>query len=152
MGNDYAIYYNEYNGYQTMASLITLNVEKEVFLINIVDEKNEARFIRNKMIMIGRHIITSRYADTAHFMQEMRLFERGNDQNKYLSIRDYKGTRNLKLKCDGIETKFFSKSEANTIREIYDQSFSSSKLSFLLENEFIFSREMLKDILDALSK
>ena len=79
--------------------LIVLNLDKRIFLLNILEEDNRAKkkYIRSQLIAVNSQILTFGFSDTLHFMEELALFDAGNDQNKYFTISDYQNTKNLKL-------------------------------------------------------
>jgi len=138
------------HGVELDALPIVLNIALAIYIIMIfetviVDAKKK-KFLRNVLTVVGNHIITTRYADTTLFFAEIKLFEFGNEQNKFLLLREYKGIKNLKLAIDEVEL-FISKSQANAMNAIYNQSFSGYSLSALLEREFILTPQKLTQIL-----
>lgn len=72
-------------------------------MIQIFEENYEVKkkYLRGELIFVRNHILTSTFCDTIHFMEEINLFDSGNDQNRYLDVTEYKSTKNLKLKYDG---------------------------------------------------
>jgi hypothetical protein len=128
---------------------VALNLDKKIFFLHIFEEcpSMKKKFIRNELIIVDNHILTSTFSDTVHFMEELRLFDYGNDQNKYLNITEYKSTKNLKLKYDGEKDIFISKSEAQAMYKIFHLAFQGYSVAMLLENEFRFSPQMLTQIL-----
>ena len=69
---------------------VSLNLDKEIYLIHTFEENLEAKkkYIRNELILIRNEILTSTFSDTVHFMEELNLFDIGNSQNKYLDITE----------------------------------------------------------------
>ncbi len=128
---------------------VALNLDKEIYLIRTFEEDAEIKkkYIRNAGILIGNVILTSTFADTVHFLEEIYLFDIGNDQNKYLNVTEYKKTRNLKLKMDSDENIFISKSEARAICKLFNLSLMGYSISRVLENEYRFTPQNLTTFL-----
>lgn len=128
---------------------VALNLDKEIFLLHIFEVNLELKkkYIRNELVLVGTNILTSTFCDTVHFMEELSLFDHGNDQNKYLAIAEYKTTKNLKLKYKGIEDIFISKSEAKAMYKIFNLVFKGYSEATVLENEFRFTPQLLTRLL-----
>lgn len=128
---------------------VALNLDKEIYLLHIFEEKPDLnkKFIRNEVILVGTHMLTSTFSDTVHFMEELKLFDFGNDQNKYLNITEYKSTKNLKLIYQGEQNIFISKSEALAMYKIFNLAFQGYSIAALLENEFRLSPQLLTKLL-----
>ena len=124
---------------------VALNLDKEIYLLHIFEKDHGAKkkFIRNELVLIGNQILTSTFSDTVHFMEELNLFDIGNDQNKYLDITEYKHTKNLKLKHNGDENIFISKSEAKAMYKIFNLAFLGYSVATVLEKEFRFTPQLL---------
>lgn len=124
---------------------VALNLDKEIYLLHIFEKDHGAKkkFIRNELVLIGNQILTSTFSDTVHFMEELNLFDIGNDQNKYLDITEYKHTKNLKLKHNGDENIFISKSEAKAMYKIFNLAFLGYSVAAVLEKEFRFTPQLL---------
>ncbi|MEA1916062.1 MAG: hypothetical protein U9N42_00875 [Campylobacterota bacterium] len=127
---------------------IGLNLDKGIFLIRAYEEdsKSKKKYLRNAIILADDEIITSTFSDTAHFMEELNLFDYGNDQNKYLNISEYKKTKSLKLKIDS-HNIYISKSEAKTIYKLFNLSLMGYFLTRVLEYEYRFTPETLAKLL-----
>lgn len=128
---------------------IPLNIDKEISLLRVFEEdaSSEKKYIRNELVLIGSHILTSRFSDTLHFFEEIKLFDHGNDQNKYIDITEHKRVKNLRLKYDGDKNIYISKSEANTMYKLLNLSFMGYSLATVLEQEFILSEQKLTQLL-----
>lgn len=128
---------------------VALNLDKEIHLLHIFEEDHNAKkkFIRNELILIGDQILTSTFSDTVHFMEELNLFDIGNNQNKYLDITEYKNTKNLKLKHNGDKNIFISKSEAKAMYKIFNLAFLGYSVAALLEREFRLTPQILTQLL-----
>lgn len=128
---------------------VALNLDKEIYLLHIFEENHELKkkYIRNELILVSNQILTSTFSDTVHFMEELFLFDIGNDQNKYLSITEYKSTKNLKLKYEGDVDVFIAKSEARAMYKIFNLAFMGYSVSVVLEKEFRFTPQLLTKLL-----
>lgn len=117
---------------------IGLNLDKNIYLLQMIEEQSnlKKKYIRNQCILVEDIILTSTFSDTVHFMEELKLFDGGNDQNKYLTLSTHQSTKNLKLKRLGVKNVFISKSEASTMVKIFNLSFKGYSVITLLENEF----------------
>ena len=149
MAYDQIFTFQDKNGKELKIVPVTLNSDKEIYLLHIFEEKHELnkKFIRNELILVGTHMLTSTFSDTVHFMEELKLFDFGNVQNKYLSIAEYKSTKNLKLKYAGEKDIFISRSEAQAMYKIFNLAFMGYSVASILENEFRFSPQMLTKLL-----
>lgn len=136
-------------GVELIIILIALNLDKEIYLLSIYEENLHVKkkFIRNELILIGNQILTSTFSDTIHFMEEINLFDVGNSQNKYLDVTEYKNTKNLKLKHNGEENIFLSKSEAKAMYKIFNLAFIGYSVASVLEREFKFTPQLLSKFL-----
>lgn len=128
---------------------VALNLDKEIHLLHIFEEDHSTKkkFIRNELVLVGNQILTSTFSDTVHFMEELNLFDIGNNQNKYLDVTEYQSTKNLKLKHNGDENIFISKSEAKAMYKIFNLAFLGYSNATVLEKEFRFTPQLLAKIL-----
>ena len=124
---------------------VALNLDKEIHLLHIFEEDHSAKkkFIRNELVLVGNQILTSTFSDTVHFMEELNLFDIGNNQNKYLDVTEYQSTKNLKLKHNGDENIFISRSEAKAMYKIFNLAFLGYSVADVLEKEFRFTPQLL---------
>lgn len=124
---------------------VALNLDKEIHLLHIFEEDQSVKkkFIRNELVLVGNQILTSTFSDTVHFMEELNLFDIGNNQNKYLDITEYQSTKNLKLKHSGDENIFISRSEAKAMYKIFNLAFLGYSVAAVLEKEFRFTPQLL---------
>ena len=129
--------------------LVILNLDKRIFLLNVLQEDNRAKkkYIRSQLIAVNNQILTFGFSDTVHFMEELALFDAGNDQNKYFTISEHQNTKNLKLK-NVRSNIFISKSEAKAICRLFKLSLNGYSLSTVLENGVIFSAEDIENFLN----
>lgn len=124
---------------------VALNLDKAIYLLHIFEEDKliNKKFIRNELILIDNQILTSTFSDTVHFMEELNLFDIGNNQNKYLDVTEYQNTKNLKLKHNGDKNIFLSKSEAKAMYKIFNLAFLGYSVATVLEKEFRFTPQLL---------
>lgn len=128
---------------------VSLNLDKEIYLLHIFEENYNLnkKFIRSELVLIENEIFTSTFADTVHFMEELNLFDTGNNQNKYLDITEYKSTKNLKLKTNTDKNIFISKSEAKAIYKLFNMAFQGYSVATVLEKEFRVTPQILTKLL-----
>ncbi len=128
---------------------VALNLDKEIHLLHIFEEDQSVKkkFIRNELVLVGNQILTSTFSDTVHFMEELNLFDIGNNQNKYLDITEYQSTRNLKLKNTGDKNIYISKSEARAMYKIFNLAFLGYSVATVLEREFRLTPQILTQLL-----
>ena len=131
---------------------ISLNLDKRIRLIHVFEENisSNKKYIRNELILVNNQILTSTFSDTVHFMEELSLFDTGNDQNKYLAIAEHQKIKNLKLKNVN-DNIFVSKSEAKAIYRLFNMALMGYSLSVVLEKEFRFTPSNLGEILNELN-
>ena len=129
--------------------LIPLNLDKKIFLLNIVEKEydKKKKYIRTQLVVVNGKMLTLRFSDTIHFMEELALFDTGNDQNKYLAVAEHKNIKNLKLKIEN-ENIFISKSEAKAMYRLFNLSLIGYSLSTVLESEAIFTLDSLDEFLE----
>lgn len=150
MVHDQTVVFYDEEGIELKLVIVDLNLDKKIFLICIIEENDllKKKYIRCILILIGNQLLTSRFCDTLHFMEELNLFDFGNSQNKYLDITEYKSTKNLKLKHNSNENIFISKSEARTIYRLFNLTFLGNSVSKLLEEEIKLTAQQLTMIAD----
>lgn len=149
MIQDQVFYLDDENGTKLFPIAIALDRDQEIYLIQIFEQNHEAKkkYLRGELILVKDCILTSTFCDTIHFMEEINLFDAGNEQNRYLSVTEYKSTKNLKLKYDGNTDIFISKSVARGMYKIFNMSFSGYSTSALLEKEFRLTPQILTQLL-----
>ena len=128
---------------------VALNLDKEIHLLHIFEEDHglKKKFIRNELILVRNQILTSTFTDTVHFLEELNLFDVGNNQNKYLDITEYQSTKNLKLKNISDKNIFISKSEAKAMYKIFNLAFLGYSVATVLEREFRLTPQLLTQLL-----
>jgi len=149
MAYDQIFTHNDEFGVNLKIIPVALNLDKEIYLLHIFEEDLEAKkkYIRNELILVESQILTSTFSDTVHFMEELSLFDIGNNQNKYLDVTEYKNTKNLKLKYDGDKNIFISRSEAKAMYKIFNLAFMGYSVASVLENEFKLTPQVLTKLL-----
>ena len=127
---------------------VALNLDKNIYLLHIFEEDDtlNKKFIRNELVLIKNQILTSTFSDTVHFMEELALFDTGNDQNKYLAVAEHQKIKNLKLKNIN-DNIFISKSEAKTMNRLFNMALMGYSLSVVLEKEYRFTPQDLTKLL-----
>jgi len=149
MAKDQILILKDENNVELLPAVVKLNLDNEMYLIQFF-EQNDAlkkKYLRAELILVQNYILTSVFCDVMHFMEELALFDYGNDQNKYLVVTEYKKTKNLKLKYGGNEDVFISKTEAKAIYKLFNLSFLGYSISPILEREFRFTPQILTKIL-----
>ena len=118
--------------------------DKGIYLIRgfEIDFKEDKKFMKTALILVGDEIVSSNFSDTVHFMEELNLYDFGNDQNKYLDITEFKNTKNLRLKLEN-ETVYITKSECKAIYKLFNCSLAGYSLANVLEFEYNFTPETL---------
>jgi hypothetical protein len=152
MVHDQTVVFYDEEGVELKHVIVCLNLDKKIFLICIIEEDDlfKKKYIRGLLILMGNQLLTSIFCDTMHFMEELNLFDFGNSQNKFLDITEYKSTKNLKLKHNGNENIFISKSEAKSIYRLFNLIFLGNSVTKLLEKEIKLTPQQLTLILDDL--
>lgn len=128
---------------------IDLVIDKRIYLIRAKEvEKYERKvYIRSLLILVGNELITTNYADTKLLLAEIKLFDKGNKQNKYTVLEKKDGDINLRLQLSEGHV-YISKAEAHTISEIYRESMHGMSTQRLLESEIKFSLPELAQFLN----
>ena len=149
MAHDQIFTFNDDEEVELKIIPVSLNLDKEIYLLHIFEEDKVAKkkYIRNELILIKNQILTSTFSDTIHFVEELNLFDFGNCQNKYLDVSEYQSTKNLKLKCNGDQNIFISKSEAKAMNRIFNLAFIGYSVATVLEKEFRFTPQFLAKLL-----
>ena len=127
---------------------VALNLDKDIYLLHVFEEDNtlKKKYIRNELVLIKNQILTSTFSDTVHFMEELALFDTGNDQNKYLAVAEHQKIKNLKLKNIN-DNIFISKSEAKAMNRLFNMALMGYSLSVVLEKEYRFTPQDLTKLL-----
>lgn len=122
--------------------------DKEIFFVvgKEEDPKNQKSYIRTYLIMVGNEVVTSNYADTILLISELKLFEKGNKQNKFTVVEKFDGDINLRLKLSKGHI-YITRAEALAILTIYNDSRIGVGTQKILEHELKFTRELLVKLL-----
>lgn len=128
---------------------VALNKNKKICLLHVFEENliSKKKYIRNELVLVEDQILTSTFADTVHFFEELAMFDGGNDQNKYLRVAEHQATKNLMLKLENEKKIYLSKAEARAMTKIFNLAFLGYSVTSLLENEFFFTPEHLTKLL-----
>lgn len=130
------------NGSLYMSS-VPLSIDKKINLVRILEKvivnNREKTMIRQICIAVENVLLTSRIADTSHFITEIKLAETGNKQNKYVDVTEFKSVKNLVIKHKLLADNkiFISKAEAMSIVDLYQKSFFGYGSSQFLESEML---------------
>lgn len=149
MAYDRILTINDESGVELKIIKVDLNLDKNISLLHVFEENYELnkKFIRNELVIVENEILTSTFSDTIHFMEELSLFDFGNNQNKYLDITEYKKIRNLKLIHNEEKNIFISRSEAKAMYKIFNLAFLGYSVASVLEKEFKFTPQILSKVL-----
>jgi len=138
---------------ETLPENVTLEVialirDKNIALIRAkeLDAVKKKSYARSLLIMINNELITTNYADTKLLLAELKLFNRGNKQNKFTTIETKDGDINLKLKLSNSHI-YISKAEAFTISGIYEESKIGISVQRLIVEELKFTAGSLTSYL-----
>lgn len=128
---------------------VGLNLDKNIYLIRAFEDDSDMKkkYIRNMVILVDDEFLTTTFTDTVHLMEELNLFDYGNDQNKYLEVVEHQKTKNLQLKVENDHAVYISKSEAKTIYKLFNLSMIGYSLTRVLEFEYRFTPETLTNVL-----
>lgn len=121
------------------------NKEIKLFRIYEVEYSNNSCFIRNECISINDALIVSNFTDVVLFMEELNLFDTGNENNKYFKIVEHNKVKSLKLELKD-KIIYISKSEARAIYKIYNLSRQGYSFNRVLENEYRFTTKQINEI------
>ncbi len=89
---DDIIYANYSKLLRANINLVCLSKDKNVNLLKFFEINDEdcKKYLRSTMIMIGDEILTTNYTDTTQFIEELALFDKGNEQNRFFSVEQHK--------------------------------------------------------------
>jgi len=132
----------------TTLSEISLVNDKFIVLVRAkeYDEENKKNYVRSLLLMIKDELITTNYSDTKLLLAEIKLFDKGNKQNKFTSLEKINGDINLKLQLSD-DYIYISKAEAFTISGIYEESKIGVSMQRIIESELKFTPEILAKLL-----
>lgn len=111
------------------------------------DGIKKKKFLRSACIRIENLLLTTTFADTVHFIEEMHLFDKGSNQNKFFSVTEKNGTKSLRLK-NGTKNIYITRSEAKTIYRLFNLSFVGYSTSRVLEYEYKFTVQNIAKALE----
>ena len=127
---------------------IPLILDKKIYLIRAKEDDYFSRksYLRSLLVSVRDELVTTNYADTRLLLSEIKLFDKGNKQNKFTEIVQKDGDRNLKLSLTNGHI-YISKAEAMTITSIYEESKIGVSLQRLLEQEIHFTPQFIAKLL-----
>lgn len=114
------------------------------------DDNSNRSYLRTMMILVGDEIVASNYADSILFLSELRLFDKGNDQNKFFKIEKKNNICNLRLQSNISKKKIYvTKAEAEAFCRIFNDAKLGVSMTRILEEEFLPTLEQLAELLGA---
>ena len=124
---------------------VYLNRDKKIFLIRgfVYDYDNKKRYLHSLLILINKTFVTQNYADTKLIIAELKLFEKGNKQNKYTQLVRKDGDINLKISLGKTNNVYISKAEALAITSIFTESLYGFSLQRIISEEHLLDIEKL---------
>lgn len=128
---------------------VALCIDKKINLVRVweIDREKDKKYIRNAVILVDNIILTSTFADTVHFLEELSLFDFGNEQNKYLKVLEHQKNKNLKLDLGDGQDIYITKSEAKSIYKLYNMSLIGYSPARVLEYEYRFTPQNFTQLL-----
>ena len=127
---------------------IPLIRDKKILFIRAkeLDLKNKKSYVRSLLIMIQDELITTNSADTKMLITELKLFDRGNKQNKFTTLEKKDGDINLKLKLHKGHI-YISKAEAMTTVSIIEDLKSGINVQKIYTEEIRFTASNITNYL-----
>jgi hypothetical protein len=149
MAFDQKITFYDYDNKLLTMIPVLLNEAKEIYLLHSFDEShgNQKKYIRSELILVKGHILTNNFCNTVQFIEELNLFDAGNDQNQFFRPAEHHRMKNLELKLDIQDKVYISKAEAKTIWRMFHMALSTYSPATVLENEYIFTPQSLTKLL-----
>jgi len=114
--------YEIFNDLHSNTKVTTLLLDKNIYLIVYAKQAKEDKpkpYAIGIAIFAKTELVTFTFADTIHFIEELNLFEGGNNQNKYFDVVERMQTKNLRLKLKNGNNIYITKSEAKAICKIF---------------------------------
>jgi hypothetical protein len=104
----------------------------------LVDKDLKERYVTDIIFMCGEELITTSTTDSIQFNEELALFDRGDENNKFLKIVQQKGkdsglVYSLKLSLDSGNTIYIGKSEAKAMNRIWEMSLQRLTFARMME-------------------
>lgn len=145
MALDELIYLEDTTNANIGLLVIKLNYDKDINLLQAVEtqEGSKKKYLRGALILVEKDIITSVFPDTLEFALELKVFDKGNSQNKYFSIVEHKKVKNLLLAREGKENIYISKIEAMAMYQIFQYSLWGYSSVPLVADSFEFTPDIL---------
>lgn len=122
-------------------TVVHLHNKKKIALLRAfeVDARNSKKYMRNVLFAVENEAITDNFADTILLKEELKLFEKGDEQNTFFKVvsRELSGKKvtSLELALDDGKKVYISKSEARAIVDIWNMSMQGYSFSRILEYE-----------------
>lgn len=114
-----------------------------------VDTNPNKSYLRTLMVMIGNELVASNYADSVLLYCELKLYDKGNEQNHFFAIEHKNKVCNLRLKQTfSKQNIYISKAEAEAFCNMFREAKSGVSMVRMLDEEFIPTLEELASLLD----
>jgi hypothetical protein len=117
-----------------------LSHDKNIIMVRAfhVNPDINERYMVDIIIMCGEKLITTNTIDSLQLNEELALFDRGDENNKFLKIVQQKGkdslVYSLKLSLGDGNVIYIGRSEAKAMNRIWDMSFQRFSFTRLLED------------------
>lgn len=134
-------------------TVVALNNHMEIGILRgfEIDVKNNKKYMRNVLFMVGNEVITDNFADTILLKEELKLFDKGDEQNTFFKVvqreLNSKKVTSLELSLDDGKKIYISKSEAKAIVDIWNMSMQGYSFARILEYENMQTLESWTDII-----
>ncbi|TKI69069.1 hypothetical protein FCU45_08900 [Sulfurimonas crateris] len=134
-------------------TVVALNNHMEIGILRgfEIDVKNTKKYMRNVLFIVGNEVITDNFADTILLKEELKLFDKGDEQNTFFKVvqRELNGKKviSLELSLDDGKKIYISKSEAKAIVDIWNMAMQGYSFARILEYENTQTLESWTDML-----
>lgn len=129
-------------------TLAILSHQSDIVMVrsfNLNNELNE-RYMTDIAIMHEEQMITTNTADSIQFNEELALFDRGDENNKFLKVVQQKGkdggiVHSLKLSFDDGSAIYIGRSQAKSMVKIWEMSLQRFSFARLVEDVTLIDAE-----------
>lgn len=134
-------------------TVVHLHNQKQISLVRAfeIDARNSKKYMRNVLFAIKNEAITDNFADTILLKEELKLFDKGDEQNTFFKVvqRELNGKKvtSLELSLDDGKKIYISRSEAKAIVDIWNMSMQGYSFARILEHENTQTLESWTDII-----
>lgn len=130
-----------------------LSHDKNIIMVRSFRVKADIkeRYLVNIIIMCREKLLTTNTADSIQFYEEMALFDRGDDNNKFLKVIQEKRKEglvySLKLSLEDGSVIHIGRSDAKAINRIWDMSLQRFTFTRLVEDIQLLDAEDWSELL-----